>query len=241
MRNQHSYKVHGVTISKRNFLEKDRILTIFTLEEGKIDVLSKGARRPGSRLSYVSDLGTICQYQIAKTRSIDIVTDAKTIFLPDGAFGNLQKSNRIFYSLKIIGKLYHEGEPHPKTFNALVELVRSSANAESQLSFLIFLQNIIADLGVTPELISCVFCSLKILPKDDFDFNLKGGIAHRKCDLGDKMVCTSEAIKFMRLLFSGGEIGPNAKIKNEVFEEVYQILRAYLAWHFQDILPIESF
>lgn len=239
MHRDHFYKVQAVILSRRNFAEKDRILTLFSLERGKIDVLAKGARRPGSKLSYVSDLGTLSNYQISKTRSLDIVTEAKTVFIPDEAFGDLEKSNRIFYSLKVIAKLYHEDEPYVDTFRALVDLIRSSAESKNQLNFLVFLKHVISDLGINPELKNCIFCGEKITADDEFDFNLKGGMAHRRCDSGDRLPCSISAGKFLRLLFTSNEVGQGSRISDAVFAESYFILKSYLGWHTRDLLPDE--
>lgn len=240
MRQGRSYKISAIVIRRRNFLEKDRILTVFSLENGKIDILSKGARRPGSRLSYASDLGTIGEYTISKTKSIDLVAEVKTVFIPDDSFGNLQKSNRIFYALKIVDKLYHGGEAHERTYRALSDLVRSSVKEEGQLVFTVFLKTVLLDLGVKPELAHCIFCGRKINKTEEFDFNLKGGIAHSKCDTGDKLSCSMQSIKFLRLLFEEERIGSKTKVDKKVFESSYEILRLYIRWHFEDILPPET-
>lgn len=235
-----SYKINAVVISRRNFQEKDRVLTLFSLEHGKVDVLAKGARRPGSRLSYISDLGTIGQFLIAGTRSIDIITEARVVFLPEEAFGDLEKSNKIFYALKIIAKFYHEGEPHRATYHALTDLIASSARPKSQLGFLIFLKEVIDGLGVKPQLENCAYCGRQISNIDDFDFNLANGVSHLGCDSNNKVSCSVESIKLLRLLFLDSKVTVTSKVDEAIFEEVYQILRSYIAWHFQEILPNSS-
>jgi len=234
-----TYKTNGVVIGKRNFLEKDRILTLFTQERGKMDVVAKGARRPGSRLSYVSDLGTIAQFYVTKARSIDIVLEAKVDFIPDRAFGDLNKSNKIFYALKIVKKAYHDGEPHSLTYQALIELIKST-DRDSQLGFIFFVSMVIRDLGITPELAKCISCDLRLAEHDNFDFNLKGGISHCSCDDGDKEACTVGAVKMMKLLFGEKKIKYSARIDQKLYSELYRILSCYINWHLGEILPTEE-
>lgn len=234
-----TYKADGVVIGKRNFLEKDRILTLFTKEYGKMDVIAKGARRPGSRLSYVSDLGTIAQFHVTKTRSIDIALEAKVDFIPDKAFGDLDKSNKIFYALKTVKKAYHDGEPHQLTYQALVELIKSTDH-NNQLGFIFFVSMVIRDLGIAPELSKCISCDRRLSKRDNFDFNLKGGISHCDCDTGDKEPCSVDAVKIMKLLFGRDAVRRSAQINHGLYSELYRILSCYINWHLGDILPGEE-
>lgn len=231
------YRVSAVVIARRNFSEKDRILTLFSLQHGKMDVVVKGARRPGSRLSYVSDLGTIADFLVTKTRSIDIVTEAKTIFLPDSAFGDLGKSNKIFYALKVASKLYHEEEPHPKTYKALTDLIVSSEFPSSQLNFLIFIKEIVDDLGISPRLDRCIHCLKEVKSSESFVFELQGGISHLGCARGEVVDCSIGAMKLMRLIFYEGSFSVKSRVDQDIFEETYKILKSYISWHFQEILP----
>ena len=43
------FKTEGIILKRRNFGEADRILTVFSLQRGKISVLAKGVRRITSR------------------------------------------------------------------------------------------------------------------------------------------------------------------------------------------------
>lgn len=234
-----TYKTEAIVIGKRNFLEKDRILTLFTKEYGKMDVIAKGARRPGSRLSYVSDLGTIACFCVAKTRSIDIIFESKTDFIPDNAFGDIDKSNRIFYALKLIKKAYHDEDPHPQTYHALVELIKST-DFDSQLGFIVFISIVIRDLGITPELTKCVTCGRRLGEQDDFDLSLKGGISHSTCDVGEKEKCTVNAVKMLKLLFGKNKIKYSSRIDRKLYDELYKILSSYVNWHLGDILPAKE-
>ncbi len=52
-----AYKTRGVVLRGRQLGEADRILTLFTLERGKLDGVAKGVRRPRSHLARPSRVG----------------------------------------------------------------------------------------------------------------------------------------------------------------------------------------
>ena len=48
-------KVNGVTLKAVNYKESDKILTVFTLERGKITVSARGVRKANARMRGLSE------------------------------------------------------------------------------------------------------------------------------------------------------------------------------------------
>ena len=61
-------KLTGVILRRRDLGEFDRLLTIFTAEEGMIEALAKGVRKIQSKLGSKLDLFNLLQLQVAQTR-----------------------------------------------------------------------------------------------------------------------------------------------------------------------------
>lgn len=234
------YKLEGVVIRRRNIGEKDRILTLFTKEDGKVDVISKGCRRPGSRLCSFSDIGLVGIFHLHKAKFLPIISEASSIYLPEGAHGEFEKTQKLSFAFKIIDKLFHENEPHNKTYRVLKHVVEGISDGDFQLLFLVFLANIIEDLGLQPEFSSCIICHEKIASKDKLFFSHKGGIVHQNCSDEESLNVSSNEIKLLRLVFNAPfEKISYAKINPRIFKQVYDIVNSYLKWHFGEILPEE--
>ena len=238
MRNFRTYKLEAIVIRRRNFGEKDRVLTLFSKEEGKIDVISKGCRRPGSRLCSFSDIGLVGIFHLHKAKFLPIVIEATPIFFPEGAQGSFEKTQKMGFAFKVINKLFHESEPHKKTYDVLKHAVQGISDGDLQLLFLVFLANVIEDLGLKPEFLNCIVCHNKITVKDKLFFSHRGGIVHRNCPNEDCIDISGNAIKLLRLIFNAPfEKISHAKINTRVFSQVYDIVKSYMEWHFGEILP----
>lgn len=238
MRSYRSYKLEAIVLRRRNFGEKDRILTLFSREEGKTDVISKGCRRPGSRLCSFSDIGLIGVFHLHKAKFLPIINEVNPIYLPEGARGEFEKTQKLSFVFKIVDKLFHESEPHSKTYKVLKQTVEGITDGNFQLLFLVFLANIIEDLGLKPELSNCIICHDKVDPKEKLCFSPKGGISHQKCSGEDCVETSNNEIKLLRLIFDVPfKKISRARITSRVFHRVYGIVKSYIEWHFGEILP----
>src|SRR5215471_10598131 len=78
-----TYTDEGIVLRRVDYGDADRILTVLTLEHGKIGVIARGARRPQSRLGPRTDLFTRSRMQLAKGRGgLDVLTQAMPVSEP---------------------------------------------------------------------------------------------------------------------------------------------------------------
>jgi len=61
-------KTEAVVLRSMRYGEADRILTVLTLEHGKIGVIARGVRKSQSRLASRTDLFTRSRMQLARGR-----------------------------------------------------------------------------------------------------------------------------------------------------------------------------
>jgi len=234
----HSYKVEAVVVRRRNFLEKDRILTLFSREEGKIEAVAKGARRPGSKLSYLCDLGLVGTFRLHRAKTLDIVEEITPLFLPERARGEFARAQKLGYLFKLVDRLYRAGDPHPVTFDILCLTVTGISERDYPLIFLTFILRMMDDLGLRPELYRCVECHKKIAPNKAVVFSLRSGLAHQFCAKGESEKISPDEVKLLRLIFEWPfEKVARSKVDSKVAAHTYQIAQEYLRWHFGDILP----
>jgi len=74
----HSFRVEAIVLRHADWGEADRLLTLYTRQGGKLRVVAKGARRIRSRKAGHLEPFTRVQVQLARSRSLPIVTQAET-------------------------------------------------------------------------------------------------------------------------------------------------------------------
>ena len=93
------FRTEGVILSHRNFGEADRILTIYTRDQGKVIALAKGVRRPKSRKAGHVELGNWSKIFVARGKNLDLLTEVEL----KRSFGivdfSVQKANKIYHLL----------------------------------------------------------------------------------------------------------------------------------------------
>ena len=79
MSRERLYRCHAVVLKRRDYGEADRILTLYTREQGKVSAIAKGVRRIASRKSGHVELFTQARLLLAKGRNLDVLSQAETI------------------------------------------------------------------------------------------------------------------------------------------------------------------
>ncbi len=92
-----AYKTEGIVIRRKNYLEADRILTIFTRRKGKIRVKAKGVRKITSRRSGHIELLNHSVFSLYQGQAMPVLTEAET----------LKNYSMLKKDLKRIGIAYH--------------------------------------------------------------------------------------------------------------------------------------
>ncbi len=109
----------GVVLRRDNFGEADKLITLFTRDQGKIKVLAKGIRRIKSRRASHLELFnsvTVTLYQGIKW---PIVSGAKEKKLLSTAKTDLKKAAYLFYIAEVVERLLPENQSHPDVYALL--------------------------------------------------------------------------------------------------------------------------
>ncbi len=133
-----NYKAEGIVIKRVNFSEKDKLLTIFTRNFGKIVVLAKGVRAIHSKKAPHLELFTHVSCFIASGRSMDIVTEAYTL----STFPNFRKQlDKVAYAyniVEVLDRLCAERQEHRRIFDLLVDaLHKIDTNSDGNIKLII--------------------------------------------------------------------------------------------------------
>jgi len=113
-----SFRVEGIVIKRKDFGEGDRILTVFTKQRGKIQVIAKGVRKVSSRRSPHVEL---------LNESIIGVYDGKLPILTEADCLNhfsllkedLEKAGWAFYICELVDGLLAENQENREVYNLI--------------------------------------------------------------------------------------------------------------------------
>jgi len=122
-----SSKVEGVVLARKNFSEADKIITLFTREQGKVKVLAKGVRRIKSRRAPHLELFNHVSLVLHKGKAFDLVTEAKTLSKIEV---DLKTAAYLFYLCEVLDKILPEHQPHPELFAKLILCILSLRGME---------------------------------------------------------------------------------------------------------------
>ena len=113
-----AYKIEGIIIKRRNFGETDRILTVFSKNKGKIQVVAKGVRKITSRRSAHVELLNLSQLALHDGK-MPILTEAETLNHFSSLKNDLRKASFAFYVCELIDGLLAEHQENRAVFNLL--------------------------------------------------------------------------------------------------------------------------
>lgn len=112
----HHIKAEGIVIKRRNFGEADRILTVLTKEQGKIQIKAIGVRRITSRRSPHVELLNHCNITLYKGRILPILIEAQSIDSYRIIKDDLTKVGFAYHICELLDGLCAENEENNAVF-----------------------------------------------------------------------------------------------------------------------------
>lgn len=130
-----SYKTEGIIIKRRNFGELDRLLTVLTKTNGKIQVRAPGVRKITSRRSSHIELLNLSILTLYKSSQslFAIVTEAQTLENFLSIKNNLPKVGFAYYTCELIDRFCPENQENKKAFFLFKDTLYRLASGHKQV------------------------------------------------------------------------------------------------------------
>jgi DNA repair protein RecO (recombination protein O) len=177
-----SFRTLALILKRRDMGEADRLVTLFTPERGKLDVLAKGARKPISTKTGHVELFTRAEILVAKGRTFDIMTQAEMQqpYLP--LREDLLRGAYASYTAELLDRFTQENDAHPTALFALLDATWARLSYEQDLRkpTRFYELNLLAAVGFRPQLNECVITHEPITPKDQFFSYSEGGVVSQE-------------------------------------------------------------
>jgi DNA repair protein RecO (recombination protein O) len=221
-----------VVLRKLDYGESDRIYTLLTRGHGKVGALARGVRRSSSRLASALQLFSRVDVQLARGRSLDIVTQA--VRLPGRRIeADVERTAHASLIAELADRVSEERHPleglYELTVAALEELAREPAPRRASAYFVVVALDL---LGYAPQLSACASCG-RPLPEGPVAFSpVAGGFLCETCAQPGMHLVPVSVVKVLRLM-AGGDIALYRRLKldDRLMGEVEMVLEAQLEHH----------
>lgn len=202
-----TYVTEGVILRRVDYGEADRILTVLTREHGKIGVIARGVRKPGSRLAAQTDLFARSRMQLAHGRGeLEVLTQAETM----GSAAPLADARRAACAAvcaELADRVLESSHPDAETYDLVADALSDCTDPtrDPRAALVWLTRRMIDRLGYAPQLRACASCATQ-LPEDSAWFSaIAGGLLCNRCaptDLG-VVECSVRVIKVLRVAATG--------------------------------------
>ncbi|RJQ33070.1 MAG: DNA repair protein RecO [Actinobacteria bacterium] len=151
------YKTQGIILKTLRYGEADNILTIFSLDEGKIGAIAKGARKTKSKLGPRLENFTEAELVLYRGRNLSTVTQAETIKTYRSLREDYSKFLYASCMCDFVSKVIQDGQSEERIYTLLKDGLSALANnnANYELILLSFDWKLLGLLGFNPTLKKC--------------------------------------------------------------------------------------
>lgn len=176
------YRTEAVVLKRRDFGEADRLLTLYSLDRGKISAIAKGVRRIASRKSGHLELFTRSTLLLAQGRNLDVVTQAETVEAYPALRGDLVRTAYGYHVAELVDRFTEEGAPSPPVFELLCQALAALGGEEDPTLLARFFElRLLGHLGYRPRLFDCALCRAELEPEGNVYSPDAGGVLCPRC------------------------------------------------------------
>lgn len=177
-----TYQTQAVVLRHMEYGEADRILTLYSLENGKISAIAKGVRKLKSRKAGHLMPFTQVALFLAKGRNLDVVSQAQAIKTFENIRADLTKTAYAAYVMELADRFSYEEGANPGLYHLLTSTLKRLDEGCPVATVVHFYEVHLLDLlGFKPELMQCVGCGRKIEAEDQFFSARLGGVLCPSC------------------------------------------------------------
>ncbi len=242
---ERSFRIEAVVLRHNDWGEADRLLSLYSREQGKLRAIAKGVRKVRSRKAGHLEPFTRVRLQMARGRDLPLVTQAEALdaYLP--LRENLVLVGYTWYVVELIDRFTYEDEENRSLYRLLVDtLSRLSTGHEADLVVRYYEIRLLDLLGFRPHLFHCANCEREIQPEDQFFSAELGGVLCPSCGRGRGGVrpVSLSALKYLRhFQRSNYTEASRARISPEITRELEILTQHYLTHLLERNLNSPSF
>lgn len=223
-------QIEGIVLKTQDYGETHKIVTIFTKDVGKLSAIARGANRPKSRLSALSQLFIQADFLIYLTKGLSTVQQGQIVRSYREIREDIVKTAYASYIIELTDKLLDVKQPDPYIYNELQQtLTWINEKEDYMIPLMMYELKLFEKGGFAPVLDRCVNCHHKELLLTSFSIR-EGGLLCDQCHTIDpaKIVLSKALVKILPILLHVRleKVG-NISVKRENQQLIRKILDQY--------------
>lgn len=153
------YQAEGIVLANRDLGEADRVVTLFCREQGKIDAVARGARRPRNRMVGLSLPFNVLRMSIYAGRGLDELSQVEVIRTFQDLRDDLLRLAYASYLAELTREFLPEHEPNPGLYELLLSILAGLEGGREPEPLMRLFELRLLDLtGFRPMLDACLDC-----------------------------------------------------------------------------------
>lgn len=225
------YKVEGIVIKAIPYGESNTIITLYTKELGKIGVMARGAKKPKSRFTSITQLFTYGIFVFQRTnKGLGTLQQGEALSSFRRIREDLVKTAYAAYLSELLDRLTTENDLKPDLFGWIKQALEYIDHGiDPEVITFLFEIKMMKTAGIVPELSKCVSCGAK---EGNFSFSIReGGFLCERCAYKDpyRMNISQSAVRLLHMFydFDLARLG-NVTLKKETKRELRTLFDTYM-------------
>ena len=236
-----NYVTDAINLKAYNLNDADKIIVMYSKENGLIKGVAKGIKKPKSKLGARMDLLVANSLQLLKGRSMDTIIQAQTL-------NNFKKSrediDKLMFSSYVSELVMNFGEGSESASEEIYELLYKTLNRISNsdtkkdalIAVIKFQLKLLLILGFCVELDTCLCCRERVLDEEMYFSSTMGGIICKECNktLGVKLKMHHKIRDFLEAMLQFDfdyESDYDRKATERVCQVCFNLLDEYIRIH----------
>ncbi|MCP4356581.1 MAG: DNA repair protein RecO [Chloroflexi bacterium] len=234
MPRERTFRSEAIVLKRIDFGEADRLLTLYSREQGKIKAIAKGARKPQSRKTGHVELFMRSKFLFAKGKNLDIITQAEMVEPYAALRTDLVRMTYASYAVELLDRFTVEEDKHVDIYQLLAEALGWFAGDEDVLLTSRFYElRLLSLTGFRPQLFTCVSCGEAITEQDQYFSAELGGLLCPNCFNADRRAAdiSAVAVKVLRYLQTRPyDTIKSLQLRRPVHTELERLMHFYLTY-----------
>ncbi len=202
----HTDKLQAFVLSTLDYGDSDRIVSLFTLEQGRVRAFARGARKSRKRFGAALETFARIEAQARIKDGLSSLQQADIITIYPGIRADLARIAHALYACELVDALTPEGHPLPRLYRlvaAWLDRMETEAAVEDDRRF--FEINLLNILGYRPALENCGRCDAPFGPAGALLPNGDEPVCHSCATTGKPLAATT--LKTLRACLGTGRFG----------------------------------